>query len=72
MTHLRLCWLWSRSVAATVALKLDGSLHFDPLRIFAGEVGIAVAGAKFDRMATGENDVMDFAHLCVEVVVNFY
>lgn len=64
LTYLRLCWLWSWSLAATFAVKPDQGIRFNPLRVLAGEVGIAVAGAKFHRMAARESDIIDFAHLC--------
>ncbi|KAF7507169.1 hypothetical protein GJ744_010851 [Endocarpon pusillum] len=50
-------------VQATSAVKLCRRLRLDLLWVFAGEIGVAVAGAGFHCMAAREVDVVDSAHL---------
>ena len=63
LTYLRRCWLKLWRVEATLALKLCRRLRLDLRWVFALEIGVAVAGARFHGMAAREDDVVEFAHL---------
>ncbi len=45
-------------------MKLALRLGLDLLCVFAGVIGVAVAGARLQGMAAREDDVVGFAHLC--------
>jgi hypothetical protein len=49
---------------ATLAIHVARRFHFHFLGMLAGEVGIAAAGAKSDRVPAGEDDEIGLAHLC--------
>jgi hypothetical protein len=49
---------------ATLAIHVTRRFLFHFLGMLAGEVWIAAAGAKSDRMPAGEDDEIGLAHLC--------
>jgi hypothetical protein len=49
---------------ATLTIHVTGRVLLHFLGMLAGEVGIAAAGAKSDRVPAGKDDEIGLAHFC--------